>query len=264
MLLTYFISAPFCVQKDKTFNFEGDAKALLPIFQSVVKTARALNPNIHIVVMQMWSGGTTIDQLHTDHDIQIYANSVVKFIVDQHIDGYDNDYESGNICPQAGKVFSTIRQKLDKVRAKPPYHVSVAPSDPSYLDNDLVKSSLNYVSMQNYSGGGGQTIDEYKKIFKGTNVNIIFGVDSEGAGENWPQVASSTNVIDTLYDIVTKNEINGIYNWRLDSGDWIFQNAMQVYLYNKFHHKSLHCPFTLEQVITTWPNVDGQPIPPFK
>lgn len=256
--------SPFCVQKDKTFNFEGDAKALLPIFQNVVKTARGLNPHISIVVMQMWSGGTTIDELQTDHDIETYANSVVQFIVNHSVDGYDNDYESGNVCEQAGKVLSAIHQKLHKVRATPPYHVSVAPSTSEFLDDKLVKSSLNYVSMQNYSGGSSQTIDEYKKIFHGTHVNIIFGINSETSGENWPDVGSSTNVIDTVYDIVTKNGLNGIYNWRLDSGDWVFQNALQVYLYNKFHGKSLKCPFTLQEVIKAWPDVNGGPIPPFQ
>jgi len=236
--------------------------------------ARRLNYNISIVVMQMWSNETTIDQLQTGTDIETYATSVVKFIIDHNIDGYDNDYEGGNMCPQAGKVFSAIRQKLDKVHPTPPYHVSIAPSNTAYLNNDIVKSSLTHVNMQNYSGGRMESlqadIDTYKQIFNSsTNVNIIFGVDSEIASENWPEVAkpsstTTSNVFDTLYDIVTTNGLNGIYNWRLDSGDWIFQNAFQVYLYNKFHDTSLQCPFTLEQVVETWPNVKGGPIAPFK
>lgn len=103
-------------------------------FEYIVKTARAMNPNIKIIAEQMYSNKEGFDKLDKDPAktatmVEVYANSVRDFLqtwqnkpnvnykgksISLHIDGYDVDHEGSTIRECTKDVLSHVRAKLDE------------------------------------------------------------------------------------------------------------------------------------------------------
>ena len=236
----------------------------------VIKRARFLKPDIKIIALQWWGGATDYTALSDPQSRKTYVASV-KALIDEwqgkvdsntghslRIDGYDVDYEwspdgdkIGNQREYAPELLSNVRKALDDLsNAKhiPRFQVSVSAASAKNLDSknpphgDLA-ADLDYVTMQNYSGGQGHLPNEYLKAIPGLHSSqFVWGVTSEGSWDN--------DTVDPFSDWIAnwhqntaysddysewKGPLGGIMNWRINSDNWVFQNMFQLALYDTVH-----------------------------
>ena len=268
------IIAPFFVQKDHGYIFGcyGGTAAnptgdLTTQFEYIVRTARLANPNVKIIAEQFYGSDADYTKLDSPDKIKKYTDSVAHFLnlwqhktykdpasgktVSLRIDGYDVDYEwttddqsnSGNQQPWAPEVLSQIRTKVDALKASPKFLVSVTPATTACLegsDKNLYKV-LDYVIMQNYDGGAGTTANHYLQAIPGIKPSqLLFGISAEVVSKNLDSVRSMDDAINsfkTEYTGTTETgPLGGLFIWRLNSDNWVFENMTVVALYSKINN----------------------------
>ena len=268
------IIAPFFVQKDHGYIFGcyGGTAAnptgdLTTQFEYIVRTARLANPNVKIIAEQFWGSDADYTKLDSPDKIKKYTDSVAHFLdlwqhktykdpangktVSLRIDGYDVDYEwtagdgsnSGNQQPWAPEVLSQIRTKVDALKGSPKFLVSVTPATTACLegsDRNLSKV-LDYVIMQNYDGGAGTTATDYLQAIPGIKPSqLLFGISAEVVSKNLDSVKSMDDVIKSFqaeYTGTTETgSLGGLFIWRLNSDNWVFENMTVVALYSKINN----------------------------
>ncbi|KAL9611888.1 MAG: hypothetical protein Q9167_003502 [Letrouitia subvulpina] len=107
---------------------------------------------------------------------------------------------------------------------------------------------LEYVNMQNYSGGQGPKATDYQNDDVIPNLKpsqILHGIDVEDpANRNEEDVQSLDSVLKKVQD---NGLLGGVMVWRLNSDNWIFQNMLHVALHNNIHGKE--SPHGLEDLV---------------
>ncbi|KAH7123138.1 hypothetical protein EDB81DRAFT_766088 [Dactylonectria macrodidyma] len=203
-----------------------------------------------------WAGGD-YGIISNSHDVQQYANSVSNFIetyynrtlpaldgpgeVSARINGLDVDVEGGNLTSNLlSSILSTVRGSFDELSYKlsaPKLTVSICPAWPTNLNASMAKS-CDYVNMQNYSGGEGTDPSVFLQAIPGLSEQrqLAWGFASETPGANTTQTFAA---VKAKAQEVTNGRFAGTYNWRLNSGDYPFENDFQVWLYNFVHGASL-------------------------
>ena len=260
--------APFFIIEDQDFIFGGyggtkdnPTGLLTKQFEWIVRTARLQNPNVKIIVEQFYGNEGNYLKLDNEEKIGKYTDSVAHFLslwqnktyhdaatnktVSLRVDGYDVDYEwtkenAGNQQPWAPEVLSQIRSKVDALNASPNYLVTLTPASTTGLTDsgkDLSKV-FDYVVMQNYDGGSGTTPDHYLQAIPGLKPSqLIFGITAEVVERNLGTVRSIDAAISAFqkeYKGTTETgPLAGLFVWRLNSDDWVFENMALLALYGK-------------------------------
>lgn len=243
---------PFVVDKDthrfRLAGYEGDQMALVHRFQYVVKTARQQNPGIKLIAMQWWGGGDNLTLLqgpNVHSNIQTYAQSVLEFLqnsaskvwtegsqkISGHFDGWDVDYEHPTDIAETPIILAELRKKLSTK-----FLISVTTATTNNLNSEDVAKSLDYLVMQNYSGGRGRDAEYYKEQIKGLqDKQIVYGISSEEPVKNdvqdWKSLQTAIQT--------AKDKYAGVMLWRLNSDVYKFENMMQVMVHNMLHSGSV-------------------------
>ena len=239
-------------------------------FERVIREARTQNRNIKIIALQFYGGGD-FSVLDTAEKREKYTDSVKDFLVEwQHktyhlkggtiiplrVDGYDVEYEwdfvdgqqvPGNQTEMATTILTQIRSKVDVLGKTPSFQVSITPAspenlnitpeDPKHLDKvPTLAEQLDYVNMQNCSGGKGLGPTAYKEAIPGLKSSqILYGIDVEVPSErNEADVQSLDSVLKKVQD---NGPLGGVMVWRLNSDNWVFQNMLHAALLNRIHGK---------------------------
>ncbi|KAJ9658874.1 hypothetical protein H2198_003444 [Neophaeococcomyces mojaviensis] len=254
--------SPFSVLPNKGFGLipqDGQLDALEKRFEWVVARARELNPDIKIIVMNMYGCDEGFNMLTSDYEIDVYTSSVAAFMdswhnrtlttdsgktVPGHIDGYDIDYEAATVVENAGAVLTSIRTKLYAVSNKykiSEFQVSASSDRTTYLEK--MAPVLNYVNMQNYDGGARVDPLTYRTQIKGIQyTQLLRGISSEKMEPvNRPETLDAIKKQDLklLLKVDNTHSYAGVMVWRLNSDNWVYENAFQVMLYNQIHGTSL-------------------------
>jgi len=191
---------------------EGDTDA--DRIEYLVEQARAKNPEIKILISLGWGLG---DIAVIAFDPEHYADSVVEFIQDNELDGFDLDFEPPNLPAETGftNISQTIRAALDQAsedddRGNNPYLFTVTPSTTSGFKNwDELSTYYDFVNLQTYWSTYLLT------SFLNAGVpseKITLGVLSEGYA-----IEVKPEDIDVRVDLYEQNNLAGIFSWRLDT-----------------------------------------------
>ena len=250
----------------------GGGKSLMERFKWVVRAARSMNPNIKIVVMQFYQDGHDFGLLGSDNDkIDKYADSAAGFIGDWYdkslpsldgntqvsarINGWDVDVEGGTLIPSLPKIVSAVRANLDKLadklNAETKFSVSITPYTGTDLDASMAQS-CDSVNMQNYSGGQGTPYTAFTTAIPGLKeTQLAWGITSEEPQRN---TAKSFDAVKARAQDVINGKFGGIYTWRLNSDNFLYESVFQVWLYNFVHGASLPGAEPEEVVRRKWPS----------
>jgi hypothetical protein len=166
------------------------------------------------------------------------------------VDGYDVGYEwvtsrqrgDGNLQDWAPTILSQIRSKADALSKTPRFYVSITAATTICLENhEKLAKDLDYVNMQNYDGGLGCTPDVYFKAIRNLKPSkLVWGITAELPWKN-DLVGSIDDAIkkskEKYHTAVETGPLAGIMVWRLNSDNWVYENMLQVALYNKVHSK---------------------------
>ncbi|KAF4998181.1 hypothetical protein FDECE_11858 [Fusarium decemcellulare] len=252
-----FIS-PFFVNTNDFSFILGDGSNLNARFEWVVRAARSKNPNIKIVLVQFYHGSDEADYWAFNSDqgkIQRYAESVAAFIggwynktlpaltgdgqVSARIDGFDVDVEGSTEAPDLPKVLNAVRGALSALQSRlnnPHFTVSITPAWTQYLDASI-SSSCDYINMQNYDGGRGTPPDAYLNAIHGLRRDqLVWGFTSE---QPWLNLHTDFSSVKKKVSEVVNGQTVGVYTWRVNSNNYVYENIFQVWLYNHVHGVTL-------------------------
>ncbi|KAK1958583.1 hypothetical protein LY78DRAFT_663392 [Colletotrichum sublineola] len=253
-----FVS-PFFLKADDDSSFVlGDGSNLNARFEWVVRAARSKNPNIKIILEQFYHDEPETDYraFHGDQGkIQRYAESVAAFIGEWHnktlpaltgdgqvsarIDGFDVDVESSTKEADLPKVLAAVRATLGALASRlngPPFSVSITPAWTDFLD-ESIPSSCDYVNMQNYSGGVYTFAENYLNAVHGLRKEqLVWGFASEQPWRN--SLTSFSQAREKVLEVVNGQTV-GVYTWRINSDNYVYENIFQVWMYNLVHGVTL-------------------------
>jgi GH18 family chitinase len=233
---------PAGLQADGTFGLYHSDKTgpLAHRFKWVVQTARSQNPNIKIIVSQWWGSGDTIwgynlSNLRDSQAIKKYADSVQAFLktwlsVSGGVDGYDVDYETGNVVENAPDILAQIRSKLDalsKDSGGRPFYVTVSPSVVTHLAK--AAPSLSYVNMQTYEGGWDLTPQNFLDMGLHSQ-QLLYGI--------CPETGARTRSVEEVKKEYKSHNLAGVHLWRLNSDNYPYELQVQKEIHDFLHPSS--------------------------
>ena len=223
---------PLGVQDDGTFGLYNSEKTgpLAHRFKWVLQRARTQNPGIKIFASQFWGGspqqwGSDLSALKNAQAVEKYAKSVQTFMQTwKQVDGYDVDYEDTNVRENIGDILRQVRNKLDLIQDGRHFHVSVSPSETTYLKPAV--PVLDFVNMQTYSGGISLTPKDFLDLGLKPQ-QLLYGYNAE--------IPSEGHSIPTCEKAYIDGNLAGIHVWRLDSSDEQAELERQKKIYSFLH-----------------------------
>jgi len=204
---------------------------------SVLHDARQVNPNVKFLATMVYSGNNTLAKIFSgggnpQTQASAFANNLVTYLKNNGMNGLDVDWEpplSGQMTRSQFKtLFSTIRQVFDQQPVK--YYLSLTPAWPTdTLDYPTVNSAFDFVSPQFYDGTSlssflGAGISP-TKIGYGAQFEPGNAAPNASAQQVWNTVSEGFPYNDTQYTY------QDIFVWRLNSGNFQFEQAQCMILY---------------------------------
>ena len=204
---------------------------------SVLHDARQVNPSIKFLATMVYSGNNTLAEIFSgggDPQTQAgtFANNLVTYLQSNGMNGLDIDWEpplSGQMTQsQFATLFSTIRQVFDQQPVK--YYLSLTPAWPTdTLDYPTVNSAFDFVTPQFYDGTALSSFLNAgispAKIGYGAQFEPGNAAPNTSAQQVWNTVSEGFSCNDTQYDY------QDIFVWRFNSGNFQFEQAQYMILY---------------------------------
>lgn len=206
--------------------------------QFIIRDARIQNPGIKFIFTLDWGYEPTLSNIFTVPGLTdaqcaaVFARNLAIAIQGYGLDGFDFDWEpplSGSItAAQMSLLLYAIRQQFNQLEKenKKHYYLIISPVTGDNLDAAPVNDNVDWLNLQLY---GGTTPSNYP----GVDYNLFaYGAQFEATqpttDPNFPglqtaQAAIADNNQQYHFPIYT--------NWRLNSGNFVFEQQQQVALY---------------------------------
>ncbi|CAM1364964.1 Glycoside hydrolase, family 18 [Tenacibaculum sediminilitoris] len=207
----------------------------------VLRDARQVNPNIKFLATMVYSGENTLASIFSpggneQEEATNFANNLVVYLKDNGMNGLDVDWE-GNVSTSMTQsqfkiLFSTIRSVFDQQQVK--YYLSFTPAWPtSSIDYPTVNSAFDFVSPQFYDGTPLSSFIDVgispEKIGYGAQFEPGNAAPNTSAQQVWSKVSNGFTSNGTSYDY------QNIFMWRLNSGNFQFEQAQFMILNQLFN-----------------------------
>jgi GH18 family chitinase len=170
------------------FTFEDtqpDEKNRLPL---LVKIARQVNPKISLLISLGW-GHNDWEYINNDyeHNANIFVPSVIDFIREHHLDGFDIDDEAvdGYISQENfDAVIKNLRAALDEASKQDnkPYYLTITPA--AGVGNVDV-NNMKYFDLINTQNYGGSFPSDFMALGYPAK-QITQGLDTDGCSTTLP------------------------------------------------------------------------------
>ncbi len=193
----------------------------------VIRDSRKNNPNIKILATLGWGEDDVLTRIFSNkkytgqQNADNFATNLVTYLKSKNLDGFDIDWEA-----EVSRVTSTEQFKLlinaigtqFKQQTGKHYYLTLSPSELGTLDADSVNKNVDFNNLQLYYDAGLQA----EFIQAGVKQQLLaYGVSFE-AGDQTAQDA---------YNGFIKGKYRVITNWRLNSGNFDFEQSNQKKLY---------------------------------
>ncbi|TMJ15065.1 MAG: hypothetical protein E6G94_08095 [Alphaproteobacteria bacterium] len=198
----------------------------------LIQDARNTNPGIKLLVC-LGYGDDELTQIFSSDSSQwqqqadAYASNVVAYLDHYDLDGFDVDWEyplCGNGTPQQfALVFRAIRAAMNG-RSRQSY-ITLSPASVGTLDAATINDVFDFVSLQLYSG----FTDPQDYINAGISQSLLaYGAKFESAGNGDPCPYQDAR---GAYAGFTSGGYTVATQWRLNSGNFQFEQAQQMILH---------------------------------
>ncbi|MBY0430501.1 MAG: glycoside hydrolase family 18 protein [Rhodospirillales bacterium] len=194
----------------------------------VIRDARADNPKIKIAMTLNWGDGSLLANIFSNQqytpqqNAEYFAANLMAYLKYYNLDGFDIDWESPICDDTTQEQFSLLitaigtefQQQTDKK-----YYLTLSPAEVGNLDSNAVNQYVDFVNLQLYSG--------FTSPVQFTDAGVksslfAYGAKFESAYQT-AQGAYEDNKNKYGYSIFT--------NWRLNSDNYVFEQAQQKKLY---------------------------------
>jgi len=228
---------PFTIQLQQSTHPGGLSNQ--EYMANVMNDARAANPNIKILVTLGYAADeiTQIfgpDPLQWQAEANGYAANVVAYLENYGLDGFDVDWEPSFSDSGSSTMFDLV---FSAIRAAFPaggkqYYLTISPSEVGYdqngnpiLDGQTVTDCFDFVSLQLYGGA-----DPAAFTAAGVAQNLLaYGAKFEPDGGYPYQTAQQA------YEGYGQGGYNVVTQWRINSGNFQYEQAQQMILYQLVH-----------------------------
>lgn len=193
----------------------------------IIRDARKNNPGIKIAVTLNWGDKNLLSNifLNSDYSPQQnaanFAANLLVYLKHYDLDGFDIDWEypiSGQTSRnQLGLLLNAIGAQF-KQQTNKHYYLTLSPTGVENLDASAVNNNVDFINLQLYEGA---TPDVF--INTGFNENILaYGAKFESGYQT---------ALWAFQDNETHYRYSAFTCWRLNSGNYKFEQAQQKLLY---------------------------------
>jgi chitinase len=196
--------------------------------QEIVALCHVQNPGAEIFITSNF-GGSDIDNeyLAAAQDPQKFADSVISYLKAHDLDGYDMDWESGQIndyAPQLTSLLSTCHTTFAAAGANPhgrPYLLThtVWPGVESVETVAGLKDRVDQINIMSYGTGNKYDLVSYADSYAAAGFpydKMIGGVESEsGYTDNVGPDTEASVAAKCTY--VKEHNLAGLFAWRIDN-----------------------------------------------
>jgi len=195
--------------------------------RNIVALCRQNNPDAEIFITSNFGGSLDDEYLAAARDPQQFADSVVAYLKEYDLDGYDMDWESRNIddyAPQLTLLLSTTHGTLAATGPGPrgrPYLLThtVWPGIESPETVAGLKDAVDQINIMSYGPGDTYDLKTYADSYHEAGFpygNMIGGLESEsGYGESGGHDTQESVGDKCTY--VKENGLAGLMEWRIDN-----------------------------------------------
>ncbi|MCW3849027.1 glycosyl hydrolase family 18 protein [Sphingomonas sp. LB-2] len=201
----------------------------LQYMQWIIADARAANPGIKILVT-MGYAADEISQLFSGPSsgwpavLAQYAQNIVTYLQTYDLDGLDVDWEWPFSDSTTQSQFQQAFTAIGNAFAGTPYILSMCPNETSNLDPATVNTYFDIVTLQLYGAA-----DRGQFIRYGINANLL-GYGAKFESVNSDDLAPYQDA-QQAYAGYQAGPYDKLTQWRLNSGDFQFEQAQQMILY---------------------------------
>lgn len=195
--------------------------------REITALCREHNPDAEIFITSNFGGKMDSEYAGAAADPRKYADSVVAYVKDYDLDGYDMDWESGSIDDYAPELTSLLMATHDAFAAAGnsprgrPYLLThtVWPGVESPSTVAGLKDAVDQINIMSYGTGDTYDLASYADAYHAAGFpygKMIGGLESErGYPENGgPDTADS---VAAKCSYVKANNLAGLFEWRLDN-----------------------------------------------
>jgi len=201
----------------------------------LIADARRVNPDVKILVT-LGYGDNEITQIFSSDQSQwqrnatAFANNLLAYLDHYGLDGFDVDWESplsdNGTSQQFAMLFTAIRAAFD---AQGKYYLTLSPAAVGTLDATTINDAFDFISLQLYSGF------TFPQDFIEAGIaktKLAYGAkfESSGNGDACPYQTAQQ-----AYEGYTSGRYSVATQWRLNSGNYQFEQAQQMILHQLVH-----------------------------
>ena len=208
-------------------NDQAQREVTAQKIRTIVKLCHENNPDAEIFITSNFGDDLDTEYLAAAQDPQKFADSVVAYLKEYDLDGYDMDWESRQIddyAPQLTTLLSTCHTTFAAAGNNPhghPYTLTytVWPGVESPQTVAATADSVDQINLMTYGPGEGYDLASYADSYAAAGVpygKMIGGLESEaGYSENGgPDTQES---VATKCAYVKEHNLAGLFEWRLDN-----------------------------------------------
>jgi len=202
----------------------------------VIRDAHSVNPNIKIAMTLDWGDGTLISRIFssskytTEETAARFADNLMYYLKYYNLDGFDIDWEwplsTGTTQDQFRYLINAIGSRFSQEAQQTgkKYYLTISPATTDNLNAAVINQYVDFLNLQLY---GGASRDEF--INAGINPNLLaYGAKFESKSPWDPTPYQSA---EAAY-MAGKDYYTIFTNWRLNSGDFDYEQDQQKQLHN--------------------------------
>jgi hypothetical protein len=200
----------------------------------LVRDARAQNANIPLLVTLNWGDGQTIPRIFSkgsslQQSAAAFAANLMAYFDHYGLNGLDIDWESplsdDTTTPQLNALLTAVKAAY-AARPGKTYYLTLSPVTNNNLDGPTVNKVVDFLNLQLY--GGAQPSD-YTDPPYNIHANLLaYGAKFESKG-SWD--LSPYQNAPQAYQGYTSGGYKNMTQWRINSGNFPFEQAQQMILY---------------------------------
>lgn len=201
----------------------------LQYMQWIIADARAANPDIKILVT-MGYAADEISQLFSGPSsgwpqvLDQYAQNIIAYLQAYDLDGLDVDWESPFCDMTSQSQFQQAFTAIGTAFQGTPYILSMCPNETLNLHAPTVNTYFDIVTLQIYGAATRKEFVDYGITPELLGYGAKF--ESEGNGDTTPHQDAQQ-----AYAGYKSGPYDKLTQWRLNSGDFQFEQAQQMILY---------------------------------
>lgn len=218
-----------------------DGSTTQQYLQYTIRDARAQNPGIRILATLNYNTDT-LSQIFSANPQQWpaqaanFASNVKSYLATMQMNGLDIDWEGSFSYAITSQQFSILFQAIRSAfntNAGSYMYLTMCPAETGNLDVATVNSSFDLLTLQLYSGFTSPA--DYTSI--GINPLLLaYGAKFES---NFQNANQANNGASAGFNFNGQQYVyNNITQWRLNSGNYIFEQGQQILLYQLAYDKA--------------------------